>query len=359
MSRVVRLLGAAVLACASVPLVGVGAAHAAVVSETAAVGAYYWSANPGTVDLPAPVGAQKPFPDQGKGADGVAEDDLAVAVSAPGNAPDKWSALRWDLTDLTPGSVVSKAVIVVPLSTNPTSRPTPNAAPGFVVACAVGNEGFADADAEPFVDAPSVKCDQFSAKARPVDGAYEFDITALAQKWTDSNDGVALYPSAEGFAQPFTQVFAPRSEARLTIAFTPAAPEVVVPEVPTTPVDPGVVDGGTTTVPGGTFDPPVAPLPGLGTSGEAPAVASPQPQPGPVVQPRPRALQPVAAVATPLRFDAATWLAVAGGALLLALASLGLGAGVPAPARPTARAGGVGEQLARRQRASAPRPRAV
>lgn len=111
MSQRLRLLGAVTLACASVPLIGVGPAHAATASETAAVGAYYWSANPGTVSAPSPVGAQKPFPDQAKGTDRVAEDDLPVAVTKVGSA-DKWSALRFDLFDLVPGSVVSKAVLV-------------------------------------------------------------------------------------------------------------------------------------------------------------------------------------------------------------------------------------------------------
>ncbi|MEO6204019.1 MAG: hypothetical protein ABIO67_01345 [Mycobacteriales bacterium] len=354
MNRLGRLLGASALACASVPVFGITPAAAAVTSETATVGAYYWSANPGTIQAPSPIGAQKPFPDQAKGTDGVAEDELPVAVTKVG-APDKWSALRWDLNDLLPGSVVTKAVIVVPLSTNTSSTRSPNAAPDTVVACAVGNEGFADADAEPFIDAPKALCDQFSAKAKPVDGAYEFDVTALAQKWVDSNDGLALYPSAAGLAEPFQQVFAPKSMARLTIAFTPPAPEVVTPELPPAPVDTVVGGTGSAGIDNGSFT-PTAPLPDIGSVVVPPVtLPRPQAQTAPQVGNQPQSVTPVAAVGPPMRFDTATWLAVLGGAVLLLLASLTLGSRTPAPVQSAARRGGVGEQLARRQRATAVR----
>ncbi len=361
MSRGLRVLGAAAVACAAVPLVGVGAASAAVASETAAVAGYYWSANPGTVQGPGPIGAQKPFPDQAKSTDGVAEDDLAVAVTTV-DSVDKFSTLRWDLDALVPGSVVSKAVIVLPLSDNTGSRRTPTAVPESVVACGVGDQGFADADAEPFIDAPKIMCAAFSATAKPVDGAYEFDITVLAQKWVDSNDGVAIYPSAKGLKEPFQQVFAPKSKARLTIAFTPPAPDVVTPELPETPVDTGTVDtgsigtGSTGGFDEGSFSPGTAPLPAIGTIDAPPAVAVPQPQaqPAPQTAPQAQAFVPAAASSSPMRFDATTWAAIGGGAVLLLLASMTLGA-APAPAAPVVRSGGVGEQLARRQQ----RPRAA
>lgn len=349
MSRGLRLMGAMALAVASVPVLGIGTAVASVSSETASVGAYYWTANPGTVEVPSPIGAQKPFPDQAKGSDGVAEDDLAVAVTKV-DSVDKWSALRWDLDALLPGSVVSKAVVVVPLSKNTSSTRSPNAAPTMVVACAVGDQGFADADAESFIDAPKTLCDQFSAKAKPVDGGYEFDITALAQKWVDSNDGLALYPSKEALRTPFQQVFAPKTEARLTIAFTPPVEEVIVPDVPTTPVDTGFVGTGSTGTDGGSYTSPTVPMSGS-VGIEAPIAApAPQAQVAPQVSPRNQAFVPVASATAPMRFDTATWAAIAGGALLLALASLTLGANAPAPVKPATRVGGVGEQLARRQR---------
>ncbi len=349
-------MGAAAVACVSVPLVGVGSASAAVASETASTGAYYWQVNPGTQNV-GPLGDQKPFPDQAKGTDGVAEDDLAVAVTDVGSV-DKFSALRWDLDALLPGSVVTKAVIVVPLSDNTGSRRTPTATPASVVACGVGDQGFADADAEPFIDAPKIMCATFMAKAKPVDGAYEFDITALAQKWVDSNDGVALYPSEEGLKQPFQQVFAPKSKARLTIAFTPPPAEVVTPDLPETPVDTGTVDTGTIGTgsssgggfDGGSFGAGTAPLPAIGTVDAPPAVALPQPQaqPAPQAAPPVQNFVPAAAASTPMRFDAATWTAVLGGAVLLLLASMSLGA-APVRTAPAVRTGGVGEQLARRQ----------
>lgn len=359
MKRTTRSVLALTLGVVAVPTMAAPAA-AATVAETAAIGAYYLATNPGNVGgIPQnPAGPQR-APDTARSADGVAPDDLAVAVVVPNGSPDKFSALQFDLLDLVPGSTVSKATLVVPLSTNSGSQSTVKD-PNLVVACAVGNEGFADGDGLPMQDAPSVKCADSSSKARAVDGgnAFEFDISALAQRWADANTGLALYPSKEGFARPFQTVFGPKTQARLTLAFTPPAGTADAatlssgPPVDTGSADTAAVSGTGSAADTGSADtgtvsltPADASAPVTAAADAAnPAVAAPPPQTAAAV-PAANTLPPV-----PKGFDAATWAAVLGGLALLAAVTMSLRASSSGavPGTPAVRPGGVASTLARR-----------
>jgi hypothetical protein len=368
-NRLIRASAAFVAAGLAVPL-WAAPASAATLAETASVGAYYLASNPGTVTAPA-LGPQK-LPDNAKNTDQVAQDDLAVAVVAANTGkPDKFSALMWDLIDLVPDATVSKATFTIPFSTKPESRSTEKT-PGLVVACLAGPEGFGDADGEPTSDAPSAMCAEGSATATSVEGgnALEFDITAIAQKWTETNTGLVLYPSKTGFAKPFQMVFADKNQARLTVAFTaPAVEELVIDDAelgnlpgssstdvgttgtPGTPGTAGTFDSGATgfdagggSVSGGSFGSGTLSTPTLSAPTlEAPAVAG-QPQAG--------ATQPIAragSVGNLMALDALTWAALLGGAALLALVSLTLGApAATAGTRQAVRPGGVASALAQR-----------
>jgi uncharacterized membrane protein YgcG len=388
-----RALVALAAASLAVPLWAVPAS-AETVAETASIGAYYLSTNPGTVGaVPQnPLGGQK-APDTAKNADGVAQDDLAVAVTAAGSGmPDKFSALQWDLLDLGFEATVSKATVVLPFSTKPDSRSTDRNA-GLVVGCLGGPEGFGDADGEPFQDAPSQTCAETAVPATAVEGgnALEFDITAIAQKWTELNTGLILYPSEAGFAKPFQSVFADKSQARLTLAFTaPAVEEFVddpeltelpsdvsAPEetfdstaVDSTAVDSGGFDSGGFDSGGvdsggfdsGGFDSGTGSVDSgsasFGSTLDTPSLASPD-APSPDVAAELLAAGPRQAVRTasagnPMALDGLTVIALLAGAALLAVVSLALGAPAVAAsgARQAIRQGGVASALARRRAAT-------
>jgi hypothetical protein len=364
--RTARALAAVAAASLAVPLWAVPA-HAETLTRTASLGAYYLSTNPGNVGGGVlPIGGQR-APDSARSADGVAEDDLAVAVVAAGSGmPDKFSALQFDLFELPTGATVSKATVVVPLSENPQSRSTATD-PTLVVACLAGPQGFGDADGAPFQDAPSAECGEASAQATSIEGgkAFEFDITPIAQKWTETlNTGLVLFPSEAGFGRPFQTVFTPKDQARLTLAFTAPA-EDDVPLDTTTTTDTSFDDTATFDTGGsgsagfdsGSFDSGTSSFDsGSASFGsiEMPAVASADTPTPSVADETPAVAQPVvrtAAPAVPMAFDAATWAALLAGAVLLGVVSLALGApaSAPAAAGTAARAGGVASALARRR----------
>jgi hypothetical protein len=366
MRRTTRALAITAAAGLAVPL-WAAPALAATLTETASVGAYYLAANPGVIgEGVSPVGGQK-APDNAKGADGVAQDDLAVSVTVPNSEPDKFSALMWDLVDLTPGATVEKATVVLPFSTKPDSRSS-SKDPALLQLCLAGPEGFGDADGEPVADAPSADCEAGAATGVPVEGgnALEFDITAIAQKWTEMNSGLVIRPTDAGKARPFQTVFADKSQARLALSFTGGIED----EIPvddaelTVTSDSGTSDsfdagsgggsfdagGGSGSVDssgGASFDAGALGTPSLGGSsagaGQAPTVADPATTAAPP-------LRRVSSSGNPMALDAVTVLAVLAGAALLAAVSLALGAPVQAPgaAAPAFRPGGVASALARR-----------
>ena len=368
MRRTTRALAVTAAASLAVPL-WAAPALAATLAETASVGAYYLATNPGVVgEGVSPVGGQK-APDNAKNADGVAQDDLAVAVSVIGQT-EKKSALMWDLVDLSLGATVEKATVVLPFSTKPESNQRPNSKdPALLEVCLAGAEGFGDADGEPLADSPSADCESARVTGAPAEGgaALEFDITALAQKWTESNTGLILIPSEAGKARPFQTVFADKSQARLTLSFTGGLEEVPIVDdaeltgttdsgsSDTSALDLGSSGGGFDAGSGGSVDssggasfdsgslstPSLAGAPA--DAGQAPAVAD---SPATAAPPLRRV---ASSSSNPMSLDLLTWVALLGGAALLASVSLALGAPVQtAGAAPAVRPGGVASALARR-----------
>lgn len=173
------------------------------------------------------------------GADGVSPGNLGVA--GQGSQEDKVSFLGFDLSELAEGTVVTKAVLSVPLvKPDPPHDVFLNANVEMVRACAAGDEGFGGEDGESLTVAPARLCDDFAAPATASadGGRYEFDVTGLAEALASGqSDGVALTRSAD--AGSFQVVFAPADQAVLTL--TTEAGEVVE-EVPNTGADLGPID---------------------------------------------------------------------------------------------------------------------
>lgn len=372
MKTFARALAASIAVGLVVPL-SAAPAHAETLAETASIGAYYLASNPGVVGTGSPIGGQK-APDNAKNADNVAQDDLAVAVVAPGQA-DKFSALMWDLIDLAPGAQVSKATLVMPFSTKTSESRSTDKAPANVVACLAGPEGFGDADGEPVADSPSAEACKEGATPPPAapaasaDGtALEFDVTAIAQAWTEGNTGLLLYPSAVGFGKPFQTVFGDKSTARLTVAYT-AAPEEDLPvddeelSVSLDDVaagsDTSSFDSGAPVDAGSGFDSSASSSFDAGTGSASLDVGTALPLDAPVTAEEPAVAAAATAAApiartgsslSPMSFDAVTWIGLVLGAGLLTVVSLALGAPATAPGSgPPARLGGVASALAARR----------
>ncbi len=360
LSRSGRLLGAAVLACASVPLLGVGAAHADSAVKTPTNSGYFYAQG---VDKPDESPANPP--NLGADADGVSPGNLAVA--SKGGSEDKVSFLYFDLFDLAPGTVISKAVVTLQTVNNPPSDLSFQASPDKVVACMAGDEGFNGDDGAGLAkNAPKRLCDKFSApaKASADNKAYEFDVTALANTWlTGNNEGVAFTTSMSAKSSNFQVVFgaAPTATLALTYALPGVTPTVpvgqgttpaVTPQVPSTgglqPTDNGFQpsDSGFAPAPTTDFGAPSVAEPFV------PAAPNPAPQQAPVVdQPQATpALTPVSVREASMRPGSSFWLVAILGAGALALLSLIMGdAAVPAAAASRSR---LTKALSSRQGAS-------
>lgn len=371
MKTLARALAACVAAGMVVPL-SAAPAHAETLAETASVAAYYLASNPGVVETPA--GPQR-APGEAKNADGVAQDDLAVAVVAAGSGqPDKFSALLWDLLDLGPGAQVSKATLVMPFSTKESESRSTSKDPANIVACLAGPEGFGDADGETTKDAPTAEACKEGATPAPVVGtaidggkALEFDITPIAQAWTENNTGLLLYPSKAGLGKPFQTVFGDKSLARLTVAYV-AAPEEELPvddaELSVTSddvaaADSGGFDAGVPLDAGSSFDSSATSSfdAGAGSAsldaGTALPLDAPLSAEEPAVAAAPEtaaAIERTGSSGSPMGLDAATWVGLVLGAGLLTVVSLALGAPAAVPGGgPPARLGGVASALAARR----------
>jgi hypothetical protein len=332
MSRAVRLLGAAALACASVPLVGVGAAHADTASKVPSNSAYFSATG---IDKPEASPAEPPNVTSVY-ADGVGPGHLAVA--AKGGTEDKVSFLYYEMLDLEPGTTIDKAVVRLELV--PTSKDDISfqASPDKVVACQAGDEGFSGDDGKAIAtSSPSRLCDKFSAKGvlSKDSLAYEFDITGLASTWIEgANEGVAFTVADAAQSSNFQVVFGSAETAKLSLTYTPPAPTtppVVAPPVVMPPAGGTLPDLGTGVVPGSGF----VPAPDLGTQVPTPTVnEAPLPQTDLAQAPT----RNVAAVTMSMRPTTGFWLAGLGLAGVLALLSLILGdSSVPAAARSRSR----------------------
>lgn len=345
MRIVPRLLVLSTLTLVAVPVVPL-TASAESASEAASTGAYFWQGKlPSTFTL---GGQTQPNPANGQDtdADGVAREDLAVAVTQPGQS-DKESFLLWDLLELTENDTITKFVVTLPLTEKGPSQDSAQntfaygGTPDLDICASQGGFGPTDAGAyevKPEVDGK--KC--VPAKHDPAKKAYVADITTLASSWlTEANNGVAVVPADTSTA--FQVVFQPADKHTAAIEFTkgedPFA-EVPFEEAPLT-VDEGVSsDGG--------FDAGGADLGGSFDSGlssgsaESPIVdtalpAEPVVEGGPAPDVAPAATQPVALQSVPGAPPLGFWLlALLLGGLLL-LVSMVTGAG---PVPPAARRAG-------------------
>lgn len=349
MSKTLRLLGALAVATATVPFLGVPAAHADEVKIAPSTSGYFYAEGIRKPDdFPAPIPNVT-----GAAADRVAPGNLAVAAQA--NKEDKVSFLLFDLLEIVPGSMVTKATLTLPLVPNDADNASYGHAPEKVRACMAGPEGFNGDDAASMQDAPARKCDKFSSAGKAsADGkAYTFDITKLAQTWVDAeNDGVALTANEGAASTPFQVVFAAAEKASLALTFTPGAEdEVVVPPV-------SVPDTGSTDA-GGGFSGEVLPPPtDTGSLGSVSTPTLPEPAPAPAAVAPPVAAPQAAAPATAvpvsletLQPTTAFWL---GGLLLAAvLVLLSLIMGDPTVPAATQRPSRLSKALSARQRGTA------
>ena len=316
--RSLRLVGAVALACASVPVTGVGTAHADTVALAPNNYGYFFSMG---IDKPEASPADPPNL-TGDQADGVSPGNLGVA--AQGGKEDKVSFLYFDVFNLPVGATVDKAVLTLKLVPNsPPKDISYNQAPELVAACKAGSSGFAEDDGTGMALAPERLCKDFSTPAKEgPGGTYQWDLTPLAQTWmTGENDGIALTTANADPGTNFQVVFDKAATAKLDVTYTPAvvitdpvvepppaAPEPALPPAPTTGFEPA---------------PPVD----LG--GVAPGTTVPEPTTNPV--PTPVTSQPTTNVAVPvaletsLRPETTFWLAVLGLVGALAAVSLVLG----------------------------------
>lgn len=359
MRTLARALAVGSLACLAVPVVPMTAAMADTTAEAPSTAAYFWSGKlPSTITL---AGQTQPNPVNGQDTDldGVARDDLAVAVQTPGRS-DKETFLLWDLLELTEFDTITQFVVTLPLTENGPSNEQPKntyvfgGTPDLSVCASKGGFGSTDAGAyelKPEIDAANCVVAKHDAAKK----AYVADITKLARGWlTGDNNGVAVVPAET--SQPFQVVFQPVDKLASSIAFTkgedPFAAEEEVTDVATdlggtgTATDPGGFDAGTEVGTGEVpaFDTGSVESPVVDTALPAPAEVAPV---GPTVA-QPVQVQPVALATVPGGPPLGFWLlALLIGGLLL-LVSLTTGA-APAPAR--RRDGRVLQQI---QRAATP-----
>ncbi len=348
MSRGVRLLGAVAVACASLPLVGVGAAHAESASLVPSNAAYFYSQG-----LDKPDAAPAAPPNVTGDADGVSAGNLAVA--AQGGQEDKVSFLYFDVFGLPAGATIEKAVVTMKLVALSPTDVTAQAAPEKVQACKAGDKGFSGDDGAGLAkNAPARLCKDFSAKGTAAPGAqaYQWDITGLASTWVSgSNDGVAFTRADESPNGSFQVVFDKAATATLAVEYSlpvaEAPPVVDVPVVVTPPLTPSAGQP----EPGG-FAP--APDTGLVPAPNVDAVPSPSVIEPPAVV-APTQAQPstrtVAAVSTSMRPTTGFWLAALALAVGLGLLSMIFGdSRVPAAAQSRSR---LSQALAANQRLGA------
>ena len=332
------------VALAAVFPVGIGPARADTATEIASGSAYFSSTTPAKDDaLPSDPGPQFTR----LGTDQVAENNLAVAVSAPDRS-DKESFVRFEMAGVMAlvfegkDVTIDSALVTVPLQPDDDKNRSLAPDPAKVKACATGPEGFADGmDAVAYDEKPTVDCNKLNvvAKASADGTAYTFDVTSIANAWlTDLNDGIGLVPAQ--MSSPFQVVFKAGSTVTLDLTYTVIEDEDVVDPIPTTnplpPVDTYVPPTNT-----GTVTPPI--------------VNVPQPTPAPTAAPRPTAAptQPITNVAgrgflEDNSLSAGFWLAAIAGVGLIGAMSLFLGN--PEVAVAGSSRNGVGRALDERRR---------
>lgn len=323
-------------------------------SEPAAIGAYFWRDKlPSTivVDPDGPTGPipgqvqPNPVNGQDTDLDQVARDELAVAVTAPGQS-NKETYLAWDLTTVPFEATITGFAVTSPLSDLPPSTETsqnsrttePSVAP--IKACAA-TQGFGETDAGAWENKPTYddkRC--VPAKYDAAKKAFTYDVGSFAAGFPTADvSGVALVPADT--TASFQVVFGRASKHTASITYT-------MPSLPEEPTDPGPV------LPPAPVDTGVAPPPGLGVAPLAPVTGGEVPQAptapvvDPVVPPAQNGAVPVASVAVPTRPPTGFWVL----ALVLAvvLAAMSVVTGNPAAAAAVRRRqGAVLRQVQRRR----------
>lgn len=245
MKMLLRTAVIGALACLAVPVLP-QTALADTAEEAPGTGAYFWQGKQQSVV----AGQPNPVVGADTDADGVARDELAVAVTAPGRT-DKETFLQWDLLALGPNDTITGFVVTVPLSeSGPNPDPAQNTVqsgqtPELQACMPKGGFGSTDAgsyDTKPEVDLAVCVPGSFDAAKK----AYVFDVTPLTATWlTDSNNGIAIVPIA--LDQPFQVVFKKIDAITAAITFTagedPFAEDVSGGEDVATGEDPGFSSG--------------------------------------------------------------------------------------------------------------------
>lgn len=262
---------------------------------------------------------------------GVPDGDLGVAFtgSASGGS-SKMTALSWNISALTPGTVINDFTFTLALDASNSSATNFDTTNAAIVACQPTRLWPAEMQGD-YTDEPTVDC---TNKVKPtVSGNnYTFKIPTIAQSWVDDqNIGVAILNDPDNSSVPFQLVFTGGKTIKATMDYTPESAPVTGTGGSTSGVTGGgsVPTGSTAPTGGGSVPPPV-PVPTGPTTGTAqPPATSPQVAPvtatggiTPVAASKPTSAAPTSAF----------WLAGIGLALVLLIASLALGDPSPAPA---------------------------
>lgn len=271
----------------------------------------YEQANPPVASGPAP--ANEPS--------GVPDGDLAVAHTSSDGSSSKMTALAFDVSGLTPGSIVNSFTFSVTVDSSPQAVNS-SAAAAPVVACLPTRLWPATLGGD-YTDEPAVDC---SNKVKPkIDGStYTFDITSFAQSWVDDqNFGVALVNDPDNTQTPFQVAFTGAKTVKAKMSATPATPVQTTQQPVSSSGGTSSGGGAVTTSSGAVVPPPTGSVPPntsvstTGDSGQAPQVASS------TTTPQLRAMAHVSpASSAPSR---GFWIGAAAFALLILLMSLVLG----------------------------------
>jgi len=304
-ARVTGRCGVA-LAIALSPLLAAAPAHAD--GPQVVKTAWYW-AEKTTVT---PVTTLPTLPDQANAASGVPDGDLGVGyVLDQAASKDKMAAVDLDLTTIPVGSTFSSLLMKVPVDSAGQTVGTPD-----ISACE-NIDTFTDGAAPQALSAAPPYAAPTCVKGVLANGAWTFDLTAMANEWSQGTPeyGVSLVPTllAATDMKPFSTALSGKNAITVKATWSPPPAQTVpstaapaAPAVPTVAPPPALSGGGVV---------PAAP------DAPAPAVVAPQ-LPAPQANPAPNAvaIRPAAYAPRSLTPSTLWWLAVLAVGALLALA---------------------------------------
>jgi hypothetical protein len=318
---------AVALVLALAPLGALASPAAAATSAPPVVKAsWYWNAK----TLTTPVETLPTLPEPADAASGVPAGDLGVGyVAETLSSVDKVAAVDFDLTQIPAGSSFSSFTLTAPLDPAATQV---QATPADVSACEnidvfTETSGPQDLQHSPPVALPTC------VKGLLKDGAYTFDLTAIATEWSQGTPavGITIRPTVLDTTsqRPFSIALQGKNAMKTAASWTAPVVETPVTEPVEQPV-PAVV---------------LPPLTGGGGTGGGvlpivPDVVAPQvpgvaPQPSAAPAPQAAAFQPAAYVPRSMVPSSLWWLALLGMGAILALAWVTQSDPlVPAPADP-------------------------